>query len=133
MPFCPECSSEYVDGVTECSDCSVKLVAALPEDPGEPDVQLVQVWECYGEISAQLVHSLLQSFGIESFLKGEAIRYIHGFTLDGLGRVRVLVRADEAEKAKEILADVQGDIECPECGNSIQPQDAGCPLCGKAV
>lgn len=29
MPWCPICKNEYVDGVTECSDCKVPLVDSL--------------------------------------------------------------------------------------------------------
>jgi hypothetical protein len=36
MPWCPTCKNEYVEGVTVCADCGVKLVEALEERTGSP-------------------------------------------------------------------------------------------------
>ena len=66
--------------------------------------KLVEVSRAYGEMEAQVIHSLLESHGIESMLKGEALRITHGFTMDGLAEVRILVRPEDAERAKEIIA-----------------------------
>ena len=30
--FCPNCRSEFREGITRCPDCDVDLVAALPEE-----------------------------------------------------------------------------------------------------
>lgn len=32
MPWCPKCHSEYVEGITECSECNVPLVDEKPEE-----------------------------------------------------------------------------------------------------
>ena len=37
--FCPVCRYEYVEGITECSDCRVPLVNALP--PEEPKQKIL--------------------------------------------------------------------------------------------
>ena len=32
MPFCPNCKTEYIAGITRCSDCNVSLVERLPDE-----------------------------------------------------------------------------------------------------
>ena len=31
MPYCPNCLTEYQDGVTECIDCHIPLVEGTPQ------------------------------------------------------------------------------------------------------
>ena len=33
MPWCPNCKTEYQDGVKECSDCKTTLVDKLEDEP----------------------------------------------------------------------------------------------------
>ena len=147
MPFCPTCRQEYVEGVMSCSDCGVALVPVPPPAPVEyPDsgrdeaesvgeereTDLVEVWRSQGEFEAQVIRALLDSIGIRSVIRGEALRITHGLTMDGLAVVRILVRAEEAERAREILL-AEELLECPKCGASVRTGDAVCRSCGERV
>ncbi|MBD3869673.1 MAG: DUF2007 domain-containing protein [Acidobacteria bacterium] len=61
------------------------------------------VFKASGEFEAQQIKAFLEAHGIQSVLRGEALRNTHGFTLDGLGVVRVLVAAGDEEAALELL------------------------------
>ena len=63
----------------------------------------VCVHKTSGDFDAQQVKAFLEAHGIHCILKGEALRNTHGFTLDGLGVVRIMVAADDEEAARELL------------------------------
>jgi predicted amidophosphoribosyltransferase len=133
MPFCPKCRNEYVEGTETCEDCGLALTKTLaPESKTRPDESdLVEVWYAQGEMDAQLVRSLLESNGIESMLSGESLRLTHGFTVDGLAEVRILVRADDAKRACDVIASLDGMARCEHCGYPVRESDENCHSCGK--
>jgi len=71
---------------------------------GDPNVELVEVYRAQGETQAQLIRSVLEGDGIESMLSGESVRLTHGFTVDGLAEVRILVRKEDETRAREVIA-----------------------------
>ncbi len=107
MPFCPECKAEYLDEVTDCEDCGIPLVDSLIEMEEDTETVLVEIWCAPNEIEAQMVKALLEGNRIECVLSGESLRHTHGITFDGLAEVRILVRADEARRAEEIVEEYQ--------------------------
>jgi hypothetical protein len=111
MPFCPVCRSEYVEGIVRCADCGEKLVPNLPpvEEPGEPTIELVEIWRATGETEAQIIRGALDAAGIECTLRGEALRLTHGITVDGLAEVKILVRPDDAQQARNVIAEAEGN------------------------
>jgi predicted amidophosphoribosyltransferase len=135
MPYCPKCRSEFVEGTSVCEDCGVSLLSGSPPavEPAISNEDLVEIWREQGEINAQMVKSLLEGSGIESMLSGEALRLTHGLTVDGLALVRVLVRPEDAARASDIIASIEGIRKCPGCGRPVSESDDSCWSCGEEI
>lgn len=104
MPFCPECKGEYLEGYRHCAFCNVELVDKLPEGvKPEPLIKLVDIHEVQGSAEASIVESLLKAHGIECSATGHNVHGVYPFTVDGLGRIRILVKEEDAGRAGEIL------------------------------
>lgn len=70
-------------------------------DPRGP----VVVYVSQGPLAAEVVRSKLQSEGIPAMLRYPSVGRVLGLTVDGLGRVEVLVPAAFEERAREALAE----------------------------
>jgi hypothetical protein len=64
---------------------------------------LVAVHECWSDGEAAVVVSCLRAHGIDAVTDSESIRSVIPVTVDGLGRIEVLVRGTDAGAAKFIL------------------------------
>jgi len=81
----------------------------MPEEDG------VVVFTAQGEFEEQQVRSFLGAQGIETWVRGEALRKTHGLTLDGLGQVEVFVAAADEAEARRLLDEVEaGGFEIDE-------------------
>ena len=58
------------------------------------------VYKTNGDIEAQQVKAFLAAHGIPCEFRGESLRMTHGFTLDGLGVVRICVPEAMVERAR---------------------------------
>jgi hypothetical protein len=73
------------------------------------------VFVANGQVQAEQVRSFLASADIASELRGEALSKTHGLTLDGLGRVEVLVAPPDEDRARAMLTSAErGEFELPE-------------------
>jgi putative signal transducing protein len=73
------------------------------------------VFVANGRLEAQQVQSFLAAEGISSTFRGESLSLTHGLSLDGLGRVEVMVDEADAERARELLASAQsGNLRLDE-------------------
>ena len=83
------------------------------------------VYSTNGDPEAQQIRAFLESKGIPCVLRGEALRMTHGFTLNGLGVVRICVHPDDVERARELLDSADaGELETRP-GESAGQDDAG--------
>ena len=65
--------------------------------------ELVEVYKSASEMEAQVIKSLLESYGIPCLLQSNAAPSVHMFTVDGMGEVKVMVWDSIAEKAKKLI------------------------------
>jgi len=62
------------------------------------------VYKANGDPEAQQIKAFLEAHGIPCRMRGEALRMTHGFTLDGLGVVRICVPSHLVAEARDLLA-----------------------------
>jgi hypothetical protein len=67
----------------------------------------ISVFTASGEMQAQQIQGFLAGSGISSELRGESLRKTHGLTIDGLGRVEVVVSKEDEEQARALLASAE--------------------------
>ena len=65
--------------------------------------KLVEVYRAAGEIEAQVIKGLLESYGIPCLLKSNAAPSVHVLTVDGMGEIKVMVWKSMAAEARELL------------------------------
>lgn len=64
-----------------------------------------------GMMEANIVKSKLESFEIPCLLKYESTAQVFGFTLDGLGKVQLMVSPNDYERALEIIVEEEDQEE----------------------
>ena len=65
--------------------------------------KLVEVYKATGELEAQVIKGLLDSYGIACLLKSNAAPSVHMFAVDGMGEIKVMVFSLMAEKARKLI------------------------------
>ena len=115
--FCPNCRYEYKPGVTRCPDCNELLVAELPpEEKLVPEyIELVTVFESSNHSKILIAKSILDESGIDYHPGSDALVDLFGGGRLGFnpvtGAVKFQVRPDDADTARELLADLANEPE----------------------
>jgi len=104
--FCPECRSEYVEGVKECPDCGAALVGELPpEEYGGAREDVTDYLPLVRTFSAKdiaLIHSVLSGTNIRYFIRGESLTHIRPMADPAI----LMVAEEDVEDVKALLKDL---------------------------
>ena len=120
--YCPQCRTEYLQGVIICPDCDSRLVTTLvPESVVEAEyTELVTVFSTASPNAYLVAKSLMESADIDYYAKGDVSSDLIvgklGFNV-AVGAYEIQVRPEDEEPAREILADMDKEVEeLPEDG-----------------
>jgi Putative prokaryotic signal transducing protein len=120
--LCPACHHEFGWHVGVCPTCGIDLVERLEsqEQAPTPDMALVPVFATGDAALISIAKSLLEAEAIDYLGRGEGIqdlfgwgRIASGFNVV-VGPVEFLVRAEDAERARDLLKGLDGESEEPE-------------------
>ena len=65
--------------------------------------QMVEVYRASGDMQAQVIKGLLESYGVPYLLSANAAHSVHVLTVDGMGEVKIMVWESMSEKAKRLI------------------------------
>ncbi len=100
--YCPQCRTEYEEGIVRCADCGALLVNDLAPLPDPDFVEYEEILSTFNPADIALIKSILDAEGITYFFKGEHFTYVRPFA----DPARLMVAVDEAEEAREVLKDL---------------------------
>jgi len=131
--FCPQCKVEYRPGFTQCSDCEVDLVQALPEGPS-PDNELTPLWECADQAEcvgvcedlrrADIPYQVDETLGEKTTSMGVKWHYRVQVSRGDFDRAKELFGIDAPQNTIPRSEDDDEEIVDP----TVELADAGVPL-----
>jgi len=115
--YCPNCQSEYVAGVKMCPECGAQLVDDLPDETETEETDtaqetgFIEVYTISNYTNSQsqiaLIKSAFEDSGITYIIQGENFTQMMPMIIP----IRVMVREDQADQAREILGELDLDHE----------------------
>ncbi|MFC1550017.1 putative signal transducing protein [Candidatus Neomarinimicrobiota bacterium] len=108
--ICPECHTEYVEGIHICADCKVTLVDEAPLEEPLKRIKWTALKTVDGKIYADMVAEILEQKNIPNYIKSDWLTSafnISGASLVG-NKVTIYVPEENYETAEKILEGIIG-------------------------
>ena len=111
--ICPDCNSEYVEGIYTCPDCGVKLVDYIPpneniHDNSLQDVHFISVYTPLNSQEVAIIKMILERENIPHYIKNDRLQGAVLFSIQGPGKMEVFVPEDYAQQTIDLLAEELG-------------------------
>jgi hypothetical protein len=118
--ICPECTTEYREGISVCADCGVELVEHIELPPSARLVSLTTTTDA--ALLASLADHLERADVPYVIEAGTALALLDDRPMEGPDpwAARVWVLDSLHEHAQEILACLHGGVEVPSADGSDQ-------------
>ena len=71
---------------------------------------LIVIFRTHSDTEASIVRGLLETHGIRVLVSSDLPHSVFPLTIDGLGEVRLVVRADEADEAERVIHSYRGEL-----------------------
>lgn len=134
MKYCPQCGSEFRDGVERCEDDEVELVSAeemrergLPL-PGERDTRrFVRLDSAEDPLTAEQLVAALTEAKIPAFARPRRAGSVDGLTTASSGPWwEIVIPEQHMERAREVVAKQRAQIEASadEAGRAAEEEEA---------
>lgn len=99
MPFCPNCTYEYKEGIKVCPDCGTTLVDELVEH------DWIVVYTSDQEYDIQMMKDSLESSGIETNVLSQKDS---NFPVTGdLAVIKLLVKSEDVASAEKFIDEIK--------------------------
>ena len=112
MPYCPNCRSEYKEGIVRCVDCGAALFPGLPppvEEQKFSNEELVLIYEASNAVEFGIIRGVLEEAGIPVWETGNMLKTVYPFTVGPLAEESLFVPASRVEEAKLALEKALGE------------------------
>jgi hypothetical protein len=75
----------------------------MTEKKSENDLDLVELFKVWGPAEAEVIKTMLESYGIPCLMRGQVVQSILPSSVDGMGEIKIFVPKKDLAKAKNLI------------------------------